>query len=189
MASTRTTCSLLTVLAVTAAPVALSQTLPPALIACAIEKKDKVRLECFDREVARVVQGAANGSAGVAPAPSVPAQPAPAAPAVAATQPPPAPTSAEDEFGLSGELARKRRAERQEKPAPTELRAAVAKVSQRPYGEYVIELDNGQVWEQNEKKSAFVIKVGDNVVIRPAKFGSFMLSTEDGATSRVHRTR
>lgn len=189
MASTRTTCSLLTVLAVTAAPVALSQTLPPALIACAIEKKDKVRLECFDREVARVVQGAANGSAGVAPAPSVPAQPAPAAPAVAATQPPPAPASAEDEFGLSGELARKRRAERQEKPAPTELRAAVAKVSQRPYGEYVIELDNGQVWEQPEKKSSFQIKPGDTVRITPGAMGSFFMVVDAGSSTKVRRIR
>jgi hypothetical protein len=189
MASTRTTCSILTVLAISAAPVALSQNLPPALIACAIEKKDKVRLECFDREVARVVQGAA----GVAPAQSSPAQPAPAAPAVAATQPIPAPAAAgpaSDEFGLSGELARKRRVEKgNEKPAPAELRAAVSKVSKKPYGEYVIELDNGQVWEQPEKKSSFDIKTGDTVRITPGAMGSYFLVVDSGGSTKVRRIR
>lgn len=190
MASTRTTCSLLSLLALSTAPVALSQQLPPALIACAIEKKDKVRLECFDREVARVVQGAA----GVAPAPSSPAQAAPAAPAVAATQPAapaPAPAAtAADEFGMSGELARKRReVTHKDRPPVTELRAAVTKVSQKPYGEYVIELDNGQVWEQPEKKSSFSIKTGDTVRITPGAMGSFFLMVEAGSSTKVRRIR
>jgi hypothetical protein len=186
MASTRTTCSLLTVLALTAAPAALSQSLPPALIACAIEKKDKVRLECFDREVARVVQGAA----GVAPTQSSPAQPAAPAAAVAATQPAPATAAAGDEFGLSGELARKRREENQkERPTPAELRAAVSKVSQKPYGEYVIELDNGQVWEQPEKKSSFQIKAGDTVRITPGAMGSYFMMVDAGGSTKVRRIR
>jgi hypothetical protein len=186
MASIRTTTSILTVLAVAASPIAFSQALPPALIACAIEKKDKVRLECFDREVARSVQA----SAGVAPAPSSPAQAVPAAPVVAATQPaaPPVTTEA-DEFGLSGELARKRREERKEKPAPTELRAAVSKVSTKPYGEYVIELDNGQVWEQPEKKSSFSIKAGDTVRITPGAMGSYFLLSDSGGSTKVRRVR
>ena len=186
MASIRTTCSILTVLALSTAPIALAQQLPPALIACAIEKKDKVRLECFDREVARSVQA----SAGVAPAPSSPALPAPAAPPVAATQPaaPVAATEA-DEFGLSGELARKRREERKERPAPTELRAGVSKVSTKPYGEYVIELDNGQVWEQPEKKSSFSIKAGDTVRITPGAMGSYFLLSDAGGSTKVRRVR
>lgn len=184
MAPTRTT-SLLTVLALCAAPAAFSQNLPPALIACAIEKKDKVRLECFDREVARVVQSAAS----VAPTPSPPAQPAPAAPPVAATPPAPAATDAADEFGLSGELARKRRAEQKGEDVPTELRAAVSKVSRKPYGEYVIELDNGQVWEQPEKKSSFEIKAGDTVRITPGALGSYFLAVDSGGSTKVRRIR
>jgi hypothetical protein len=164
---------------------AVAQSLPPGVAACASEKDSLVRLTCFDREVAKYTQPAAS----VAPAQAAPAVVTPPSPPVAATQPPVASPS-DDDFGVTGKLARKRQeAKEVGAPAVKELRAAVTRISSRPYGELVLELDNGQVWEQNEKKSAFVIKVGDNVVIRPAKFGSFMLSTEDGATSRVHRTR
>jgi hypothetical protein len=168
-----------------AASAAFAQTLPPGVAACASEKDSLVRLTCFDREVAKYTQRAAS----VAPTPAAPAAATPPAPVVVAA-PLPAASPSDDEFGVSGKLARKRQeAKEVEAPAVKELRAAVMKITSRPYGELVLELDNGQVWEQNEKKSAFVIRVGDNVVIKPAKFGSFMLSTEDGATSRVHRTR
>lgn len=164
---------------------AFAQSLPPSVAACAAEKDSLVRLTCFDREVAKYTQS----SARVAPTPAAPAVSTPPAPPVAAT-PPVSAAPAADEFGVSGQLARKRQeAKEAEAPSVKELRAAVTKISSKPYGELVLELDNGQIWEQNEKKSTFVIKVGDNVVIKPAKFGSFMLSTEDGATSRVHRTR
>ena len=164
---------------------AFAQSLPPGVAACASEKDSLIRLTCFDREVAKYTQPAAS----VAPTPVPPAVTSPSAPAVVAAQPPVTSPSADD-FGVSGKLARKRQeAKEAEAPAIRELRGAVTKISSRPYGELFLELDNGQVWEQNEKKSAFVIKVGDNVVIKPAKFGSFMLTTEDGATSRVHRTR
>jgi transcription antitermination factor NusG len=204
MASTRATCPILAVLALCAAPAAFSQSLPPALIACAIEKKDKVRLECFDREVARVVQSAAADPA-PAQSPSTPPAPAaapataaaavPAAAASAAPAPAPAPASAAtesamDEFGLSGELARKRREEKRGgKATPTELRAGVSKVSRKPYGEYVIELDNGQVWEQPEKKSSFEIKAGDTVRITPGVMGSFFLVVDQGGSTKVRRIR
>src|SRR5262245_22994697 len=63
-------------------PAALAQDIPPALIACAIEKRDKTRLECFDREIAAAVQRSA---AGVAQTPSRPAPAvAPSAPVAAA---------------------------------------------------------------------------------------------------------
>jgi hypothetical protein len=164
---------------------AFAQSLPPSVAACASEKDSLARLVCFDREVAKYTQP----SARVAPTPAAPAVATPPAPAVAIT-PPPAASPTTDDFGVTGDLARKRAAVKGETaPVVKELRAAVTKITSKPYGELVLELDNGQVWEQNEKKSAFVIKVGDGVVIRPAKFGSFMLSTEDGATSRVHRTR
>lgn len=164
---------------------AFAQSLPASVAACASEKDSLVRLTCFDREVAKYTQS----SARVAPTPTVPAIATPPSPSVAAT-PPSAVSPNIDDFGVTGELARKRQeAQQSEAAAIKELHASVTKISTRPFGEYVMELDNGQVWEQNEKKSTFLIKVGDNVVIRPAKFGSFMLSTEDGATSRVHRTR
>jgi hypothetical protein len=164
---------------------AFAQSLPPGVAACASEKDSLARLVCFDREVAKYTQP----SARVAPTPAAPTVATPPAPPVAITPPSSASPTADD-FGVSGELARKRAAAKgDEAQAVKELRAAVTKITSKPFGELVLELDNGQVWEQNEKKSTFVIKVGDTVVIKPAKFGSFMLSTQDGATSRVHRTR
>ena len=164
---------------------AFAQSLPPSVAACASEKDSLVRLTCFDREVAKYTQS----STPVAPTPAAPAVATPPAPPVAATQPPAASPN-EDDFGVTGEFARRREeAKSNGAPEMTEMHATVTKISSRPYGELVLELDNGQVWEQNEKKSAFIIKVGDGVLIRKAKFGSFMLSTDDGATSRVHRIR
>lgn len=164
---------------------AVAQSLPPSVAACTSEKDSLARLMCFDREVAKYTQP----SARVAPTPATPAVPTPAAPTVAGT-PPSAPSPSADDFGVSGKLARQREAAKEEAASPVkELRASVTKISTKPYGELVLQLDNGQVWEQLEKKSTFVIKVGDGVVIKPAKLGSFMLSTDAGATSRVRRTR
>jgi len=164
---------------------AFAQSLPPSVAACASEKDSLARLVCFDREVAKYTQP----SARVAPTPSTPAVATPPAPPVAST-PPIAASPTADDFGVTGDLARKRAAAKGEVvEGPKELRAAVTKITSKPFGELILELDNGQVWEQNEKKSTFLIKVGDTVVIKPAKFGSFMLTSENGATSRVHRTR
>jgi hypothetical protein len=164
---------------------ALAQSLPPSVAACASEKDSLARLVCFDREVAKYPQAAAR----VAPTPAAPAVAVPPAPVVATTPPIPA-SPTPDDFGVSGKLAQKRK-EAQEEVAPAikELRASVTKLSTKPYGEIIMQLDNGQVWEQLEKKSTFVIKEGESVLIKPAKFGSFMLTTDAGATTRVHRTR
>jgi hypothetical protein len=184
MTSARFALSAVGLLALTTSS-AFAQNLPPTLISCAIERKDSTRLACFDREVARLVQQ----SAGVAPTPSTPVAPAPLPPPVAAA-PPVSASANSEEFGLSGDMARKRREEREkDAPAPAELRAAVTKVSTKPYGEYVLELDNGQVWEQPEKKNSFSIKQGEGVRITRGALGSFFLTTDAGATTKVRRIR
>jgi len=164
---------------------AFAQSVPPSVAACASEKDSLARLVCFDREVAKYTQPAAR----VAPTPATPAVATPATPPVAAA-PLPAPSPSADEFGVSGKLAQKRKAaQEQVAPEVKELRASITKISNKPYGEVVLELDNGQVWEQLEARSTFVIKAGEGVVIKPAKFGSFILTTDAGATTRVHRTK
>ncbi len=164
---------------------AFAQDLPPAVIACAIEKQDDARLACFDREVARVIRRAAD----VAPAQVAPSAVVPSAPAVATT-PPQKVTPKDDDFGVSGKLARERQTE-QEKVAPTpaELRAAVTKITKKPYGELVLELDNGQIWEQPEIKKSFTIKAGENIRITQGAMGSYFLVADSGATTRVRRIR
>jgi hypothetical protein len=168
-----------------ASSAAFAQDLPPAVVACAIERQDNARLACFDREVARVIQRAA----GVAPTQVAPPPAAPPAPAVATT-PPPNVTPKDDDFGVAGELARKRKSE-QEKAAPStaELRAAVTKITKKPYGELVLELDNGQVWEQPERKLSFAIKEGENIRITQGAMGSYFLVADSGATTKIRRIR
>jgi hypothetical protein len=162
---------------------AFAQSLPPSVAACTAEKDSLARLVCFDREVAKYTQS----STRVAPTPSASAKVSPSAATVVPTQPPVASQPA-DEFGVAGQLARKRKAEKEDAgEAVKELHASVSKLSNKPYGEFVVTLDNGQVWQQNEAKSSFVIKEGETVIIKPAKFGSFMLTTGSGATTRVHR--
>ena len=164
---------------------AFGQGVPQGIVDCAAQKKDSARLVCFDREVAKLTMPAPS----VAPTQVTPAPAVPSAPVVATKQQ--RDTSAkEDEFGVSGNLARKR--SESKKPADAalqELHAAVTSVKSKAYGELVMELDNGQVWEQPEKKLTFIIKAGEDVVIRQHKLGSFFLTSDSGAVTRVRRVR
>ncbi len=164
---------------------AFGQGLPQSVVDCSMEKNDGARLACFDREVARLTQA----SASVASTPVPPAQSA-LPPAVVATTPRLDAKSQEDEFGLSGELARKRKEAQKKVAAPLDaLQATVTKVTTKAYGELVFELDNGQVWEQPEKKYAMVIKAGESIRITEGAMGSYLLLAQSGATTRVRRVR
>jgi hypothetical protein len=164
---------------------AFAQGVPQSIVDCASQKRDAARLACFDREVAKLTQPEKS----VAPTHASRAQSMPTAVSVAATPQPSARTQ-EDEFGVSGDLARKRTAAQKSTEAPLqELHATVASVKQKPYGELVMELDNGQVWEQPERKLTFLIKEGERITIKQHKLGSFFLTTDSGATSRVRRVR
>jgi hypothetical protein len=69
------------------------------------------------------------------------------------------------------------------------MRAAITKIATKPFGELILTLDNGQVWEQPEKLETFIIKVGEGVVIKQGKLGSFLLTADSGATTRIRRIR
>jgi len=163
----------------------LAQDLPQSIMDCAAIQPESNRLACFDREVARHKPVPAT----VAPTQVAPVASAPATPVVAATPPQNAKTK-EDEFGVSGQLARKRKEAEQKTEAPlAELRAAIVKIRTKAYGERVFELDNGQVWEELEKKYALSIKAGEQVHIKQGAIGSFFLLADSGATTRVRRVR
>ena len=165
---------------------AFAQSLPPSVTACTSEKDSLARLVCFDREVAKYTQSAA---ARVAPMPAPPAVTPPSDRRVVAT-PPPVASPKNDEFGLNPTIERQRdEGKPVEDRALKELHSAITKVATKPYGEFVLTLDNGQVWEQIETSENFIIKAGDAVVIKKAKLGSFMLTADSGATTRVRRVR
>jgi hypothetical protein len=164
---------------------AFAQSLPPSVAACTSEKDSLARLVCFDREVAKYTQSAAR----VAPTPAVPPVMAPPDRRVVET-PPQVASPKHDEFGLNPSIERKRDQTRAEEDrALKELHAAITKVATKPYGEFILTLDNGQVWEQLERSETFIIKAGDGIVIKKAKLGSFLLTADSGATTRVRRVR
>jgi hypothetical protein len=184
MSLSRKTFSAVTLLLAVTTP-AFAQELPQSVLACSDIQPDSNRLACFDREIARHKSVSGN----VAPTQVAPAQAVPPPPTVA-TMPPQNAKAKEDEFGVSGQLARKRKeAEAKVETPLAELRAAVLKVKDKAYGERVFELDNGQIWEEIEKKNALSIKAGQQVRITPGAIGSYFLTADSGATTRVRRVR
>jgi len=164
---------------------AFAQGLPQSVVDCSAQKYDAARLACFDREVARLTRPSETVASTQVPL----AQSVPPTPAVAVVQQENT-KSKVDDFGVSGELARKRKEAENEVDAPLEtLQAAVTRVTTKAYGELVFELDNGQVWEQPEKKYALSIKAGQKVRITQGAMGSYFLAAESGATTRVRRVR
>jgi ABC-type enterochelin transport system ATPase subunit len=69
------------------------------------------------------------------------------------------------------------------------LVSTVSEITTQPHGERVIALENGQVWMQKSLENVIRIKVGDQVTIRRAALGSFMLSPPSGQSIRVTRVK
>ena len=140
---------------------------------CAAQTDDARRLVCYD--------AAMRGSK--SPAPAAAASPAAAA-AVAVT-----PTT-EDSFGYRGNLAREHLDAQEDKtPKLKQLAAQVTAVSTQPHGEFIITLDNGQVWAQKGPELNVKLKVSDSVTIKAGSLGSFMLVAPTGRSTRVARVR
>lgn len=134
-----------------------------ALRACAGEKDDGRRLACYDALTSETDRSAA-------------------APAVAA--------SAEQSFGYRGSVAREE-LDRQEaqKPKIEQLTARVTAIAFQPQGEFVVTLENDQVWMQKRPEPKIRPAVGETVTIKPGALGSFTLITAAGRSTRVSRVR
>jgi hypothetical protein len=182
----------LTLAAAGAAPVQASS--PDSLSAqvkhCASLTDASVRLACYDALAGSPAPAASTaGSAATpvaasartasAPAASTSATAATAAVAATAgvtavngaTAPGASPAPSNTEFGVhNGPLEAQRIAPQREK----RLLAVVSGVSNRPRGELVVTLDNGQVWVQLEAKN-YPLKAGDHVEIDVGAMGSYVL--------------
>jgi hypothetical protein len=137
------------------------------------------RLACFERRVEETRGGEAAARPTPAPATSpapaaaprtVPTEAAPPAPAERA----PAPVDV-DAFGRSTVLRREERATRQRagretQEERTELVAKVVSLRETVPNNYVITLDNGQVWRQN-RPEAYPLQPGHEVRIYPGRLG------------------
>ncbi len=95
------------------------------------------------------------------------------------------------DFGMTPELMRKKQAQSgvSAPPPPADLSAAVTRVSTQSSGRFLVTLDNGQVWAQQENQD-FTLKPGDLVTIKPGLFGAlWMLGPSHRSQTRVKRVK
>ena len=71
---------------------------------------------------------------------------------------------------------------------PAEIRGKVVELSRRPRGQWIITLDNGQVWLQKNADRTR-IEVGDEVTIRRGVFGARRLFTDSDRGTAVSLRR
>jgi hypothetical protein len=70
---------------------------------------------------------------------------------------------------------------------PKSLAFVVARVERRPAGEFVLTFENGEVWQQDDRRAKMDIQRGEQVVIRRSASGTFTLVARDGQSARVKR--
>jgi hypothetical protein len=144
------------------AAVNAAQLLHPSLKACAAIQRDTERLICYDRAVAQLAEGKDTNA------------------------PPP---SAEELFGV-GRVARADRPGADVKREElAKIVARVKKLRDATDGSLIVELDNGQVWQQVSSDVSLVVDVGDTVTISRGVLGSYRLSTSGNRVARVRRVR
>jgi hypothetical protein len=131
---------------------------------CASLTVASARLACYD-----ALAGSAGLNQASAPAPAASSNAAKAGAGTLAPGAPPAP--AETQFGVhNGALEAKLVSPQREK----RMLAVVRAVSNRPRGELMVTLDNGQVWVQLQA-STYPVKPGDHVEIDVGALGSYVL--------------
>jgi hypothetical protein len=149
---------------------------------CASLTDASARLACYDALAGPSASNQVTSPPPVGSSSAATARVAPSSVAAATAAPPPAPSNgiaasgtppapSDTEFGVhNGPLEAKRITPQREK----HLLAIVSAVSNRPRGELVVTLDNGQVWVQLEPTN-YPLKAGDHVEIDVGALGSYIL--------------
>jgi hypothetical protein len=97
----------------------------------------------------------------------------------------------DDDIGVTGELLRSKRREAglTVKAPPEDMSAKVVSVSLPPTGKFVVTLDNGQVWRQQEVLD-FPLEKGDTVTVRHGLLGALWMSNgRRNLETRVQRVQ
>ena len=152
-----------------------------SLKACAGIAAPSERLACYDQLAAGTSSAAAASAAG-APSPAPVAKAAPVTAAAAATGGAAAAAAtppAKDSFGLYA-------AEHPVAPAPaSSVTLKVVGTGASAGGHPTVALEGGQLWELDEADP--LLNAGDQVSIKRATLGSFLMTTPSGRTHRAHR--
>lgn len=166
---------------------------------CAAESDDAARLACYDRvansgraaaavteEAERQMQAEAAADAATA-AEAAAAMAAEKEAAAEAQAEAAARAAAEDEFGMNREIEQSRPPDANAQQELRELNMAVIEVRQRPGGEHIITLENGQVWVEKRAVYGFRVKVGDTVKLKKGVFGGYSMVGRGRRSSQVRR--
>ena len=94
-----------------------------------------------------------------------------------------------EEFGLNRQQRVERLPEQLREVDPDRIQGTVKGVLVRATGERVITLESDQVWLLTEVTSRGRLKAGDQVTLREAALGSYMLVTSTGVALRAKRLR
>lgn len=148
---------------------ALSHNVPELMKQCALEKNALKRLVCFDK-ISQNLEPLPNEHA--PPKQVVEVHIDTPKKTIIAAEP------AED-FGLENKSKRKE--------SEDKIVANVISIKKDPSKKYIITLDNGHVWRQNDSTRLKIV-VGESVVIKRGSFGSFFMS-KDGLNKRLRVKR
>ncbi len=137
-----------------------ADTLPESIQACASLSRDSERLACYDKAVAALGSGQA------------------------------VPVTAENMFGANAEntpagggLNAVKREELKQ------ISGTVTSLRRTDDGMIVLELDNGQVWRQQDSEVRMMVATGDKVTIVRASMGTFRIADKSGRFARFKRVR
>jgi hypothetical protein len=143
---------------------ALSQaddTLPPVIEACASLRRDPERLACFDKAVAALKSGGQLDQ-----------------------------VSAENMFGAnSGNTQAASSADDIQRDEIKKISGTVTSLRRTDDGMIVLELDNGQIWRQQDSDVRMLVAAGDVVTIVRASMGTFRIGDKTGRFARFKRVR
>ena len=143
---------------------ALSQsadTLPAVIEACASLRRDPERLACFDKAVAALKSGGRVEA-----------------------------VSAENMFGAnSGNTPPASSTDDVHREEIKTISGTVTSLRRTDDGMIILELDNGQVWRQQDSDVRMLVAAGDVVTIVRASMGTFRIGDKTGRFARFKRVR
>jgi hypothetical protein len=141
-------------------PAPAADELPGHLKTCMSLRRDAERLACYDKAVA-LLQNATDA-------------------------PPP---SAENMFGANTAITSGQTKGETRREELREITGVVASLRRADDGMMVLELDNGQVWRQQDSDVSLTIDTGDSVTVSRASLGTFRIADKRGRSARFKRLR
>lgn len=139
-----------------------TQPLPAHIEACVALRRDSERLACYDKAVAIMRAGSESA-------------------------PPP---SAENMFGASSEIAQSAGSHAAVKREELQqISGLVTSLRRGDDGMIQLELDNGQVWRQQDAEVRLMVETGDKVTVIRASMGTFRIADKTGRFARFKRVR